>query len=64
MIHEKITVNRVDDVDYDFNGRGGDCFISQLAISQQLQLLEKELGVTLLLREDRKCFLTLAGDFL
>lgn len=38
-------------------------FISQSAISQQIQALEKELGVRLIVRENRKFHLTLAGDY-
>ncbi len=38
-------------------------FISQSAISQQIQALEKDLGVKLLLREGRKFSLTPAGEF-
>ena len=38
-------------------------FISQSAISQQIQALEKELGAKLLLREGRKFSLTPAGEF-
>ena len=38
-------------------------FISQSAISQQIQALEKELGTKLLLREGRKFSLTPAGEF-
>lgn len=38
-------------------------FISQSAISQQIQALEKELGFKLLQREGRKFSLTPAGDF-
>ena len=39
------------------------CFISQSAISQQIQALEKELGVQLLIREKRKFSLTPAGEY-
>jgi len=38
-------------------------FISQSAISQQIQALEKELGIKLLQREGRKFSLTPAGEF-
>jgi DNA-binding transcriptional LysR family regulator len=38
-------------------------FISQSAISQQIQALEKELGVTLLERKKRKFALTPAGEY-
>lgn len=38
-------------------------FISQSAISQQIQALEKDLGVKLLNREGRKFSLTKAGEF-
>ena len=38
-------------------------FISQSAISQQIQALEKDLGVKLLQREGRKFSLTQAGEF-
>ena len=38
-------------------------FISQSAISQQIQALEKDLGVQLLQREGRKFSLTPAGEF-
>ena len=38
-------------------------FVSQSAISQQIQTLEKELGVDLLLRQHRKFSLTPAGDY-
>ena len=39
------------------------CNISQSAISQQIQALERELGVKLLIREKRKFALTPAGEF-
>jgi DNA-binding transcriptional LysR family regulator len=38
-------------------------FISQSAISQQIQALEKELGVTLLERKNRKFTLTASGEY-
>lgn len=40
------------------------CFISQSAISQQIGALEKDLGVTLLKRENRRFTLTPAGEYL
>ena len=46
-----------------FTKAADECYISQSAISQQIQALEKELGVKLLLREGRKFSLTPAGDF-
>ena len=46
-----------------FTKAAEECFISQSAISQQIQALEKELGVKLLQRERRKIFLTPAGEF-
>ena len=39
------------------------CFISQSAISQQIQSLEKELGVKLIKRENRRFSLTHAGEY-
>ncbi len=46
-----------------FTRAADECFISQSAISQQIQALEKDLGVKLLLREGRKFSLTPAGEF-
>ncbi len=40
------------------------CFISQSAISQQIQSLEKELGVKFIKRENRRFSLTHAGEYL
>lgn len=39
------------------------CYISQSAISQQIQSLEKELGVELIHRQNRKFSLTPAGEY-
>ena len=39
------------------------CYISQSAISQQIAALEKDLGVTLIKRENRKFSLTPAGEY-
>ena len=39
------------------------CYISQSAISQQIKALETELGVQLLVRENRKFHVTAAGDY-
>lgn len=39
------------------------CYISQSAISQQIQALEKELGVALLVRKNRRFSLTPAGEY-
>ncbi len=44
-----------------FSAAAEECFISQSAISQQVQALERELGVTLLKRENRRFSLTPAG---
>ena len=46
-----------------FTKAAEECFISQSAISQQIQALEKDLGVQLIKREGRKFSLTPAGDF-
>ena len=46
-----------------FTKAAEECYISQSAISQQIQALEKDLGVTLLHREGRKFKLTPAGEF-
>lgn len=45
-----------------FTKAAEECFISQSAVSQQIQALEKELGVTLMHREKRKFTLTAAGE--
>lgn len=45
-----------------FSQAAEECFISQSAISQQIQTLERELGVTLLHRENRKFSLTPAEE--
>lgn len=45
-----------------FSKAAEECFISQSAISQQVQALEKELGVKLLYREGRRFSLTPAGE--
>ena len=45
-----------------FSEAAEECFISQSAISQQVQALERELGVTLLKRENRRFSLTPAGE--
>lgn len=39
------------------------CYISQSAISQQIQSLERDLGIKLIHRENRKFFLTPAGEY-
>lgn len=46
-----------------FTEAAEECYISQSAISQQIQSLERELGIELLKREKRKFFLTPAGEF-
>lgn len=46
-----------------FTEAAEECFISQSAISQQIQALEKELGVKLIEREKRKFVVTPAGEY-
>lgn len=46
-----------------FTDAAEECFISQSAISQQIQALERELGVKLLDRKNRKFSLTPAGEY-
>ena len=46
-----------------FTKAADECFISQSAISQQIQTLENDLGVRLINRERRKFSLTRAGEF-
>jgi len=46
-----------------FTEAAAECFISQSAISQQIQALEHELGVKLLTRKNRKFSLTPAGEY-
>ncbi len=46
-----------------FSEAAEECHISQSAISQQVQALERELGVSLLERRNRKFVLTPAGEF-
>lgn len=48
---------------HSFTKAAEECFISQSAISQQIRLLESELGVKLLKREKRSFTLTLAGEY-
>ncbi len=45
-----------------FTEAAEECHISQSAISQQIQALEKELGIQLIQRENRKFSLTSAGE--
>ncbi len=44
-----------------FTEAADECYISQSAISQQIQVLEQQLGVTLLERKNRRFTLTAAG---
>lgn len=46
-----------------FSKAAAECFISQSAISQQIQALERELGAVLLHRENRRFSLTPAGEY-
>lgn len=46
-----------------FSEAAEECYISQSAISQQIQALERELGFDLLERKNRKFTLTPAGDY-
>ena len=46
-----------------FTKAAEECFISQSAISQQIQALKRELDVKLIIREGRKISLTQAGEY-
>lgn len=46
-----------------FTEAAAECYISQSAISQQIQALERELGVKLLERKNRKFTVTPAGEY-
>ncbi len=46
-----------------FSEAAEECHISQSAISQQVQALERELGVDLLERKKRKFAITPAGEY-
>lgn len=46
-----------------FSEAAEECHISQSAISQQIQALERELGVSLFVRKNRRFELTPAGEF-
>ena len=46
-----------------FTEAAEECYISQSAISQQIRVLENELGVKLLKREKRSFSLTPAGEY-
>ncbi len=48
---------------HSFSEAAEECHISQSAVSQQVQSLEKELGVQLLQRKNRKFILTPAGEY-
>ncbi|MDE6626550.1 MAG: LysR family transcriptional regulator [Lachnospiraceae bacterium] len=47
-----------------FTEAAEECYISQSAVSQQIKALENDLGVKLLIRENRKFHLTKAGEYL
>ena len=47
-----------------FTEAAEECFISQSAISQQIKALENDVGVKLLVRENRSFHLTEAGEYL
>lgn len=47
-----------------FTEAAEECFISQSAVSQQIKALENDLGVKLLIRENRSFHLTEAGEYL
>lgn len=46
-----------------FSEAAEECYISQSAVSQQIQALEADLGVQLLVRENRRFSLTPAGEY-
>lgn len=46
-----------------FTQAAEECYISQSAISQQIQALEQELGIKLLARKNRKFSITPAGEY-
>ena len=46
-----------------FTEAGEQCYISQSAISQQIQSLERELGIELIHRENRRFTVTAAGQY-
>ncbi len=46
-----------------FTEAAQECYISQSAISQQIQALEQELGIKLLDRKNRKFSVTPAGEY-
>ncbi len=50
--------------DNSFTDAAEECYISQSAISQQIQALESNLGVQLIIRKSRSFSLTPAGDYL